>query len=242
MKSFKIQSDKNSIPVSDFGYTLMDVLNFHKWYYQDKSNYDYIVSPFMTNNRNIIPIGTIEYVLKHVFKYHPNVEVIPLNKPKELQTVEFCGGHVFNYTNETKQPFPVVFPENKKFFCKSANEFKKFTDVITPVTEMEAGKYQLTEVLDFKSEYRAFFYKKQILDVRCYSGDFKTTPDFNKIYSMLKAWNNKPIAGTIDVGVTVENKTVLIECHNFFSCGLYGFNHKLLPEMFASWWLNLSTI
>ena len=62
-----------------------------------------------------------------------------------------------------------------------------------------------------KSEYRAFFYKKQILDVRCYSGDFKTTPDFNKIYSMLKAWNNKPIAGTIDVGVTVENKTVLIE-------------------------------
>ena len=39
----------------------------------------------------------------------------------------------------------------------------------------------------------------------------------------------------LDVGIN-ENGTFVLECHNFFSCGFYGFsNHQLIPLMFKSW-------
>lgn len=51
--------------------------------------------------------------------------------------------------------------------------------------------------------------------------------------------NNSPIAYTLDVGIHfVDNNLVtsLIEVHDFFSCGLYGFDDKdKLPFMFYRW-------
>lgn len=52
---------------------------------------------------------------------------------------------------------------------------------------------------------------------------------------MIEGFKEAPEAYTIDVGVTSDGNTVLIEVHDFFSCGLYGFDDaKNLPNMYIS--------
>ena len=53
---------------------------------------------------------------------------------------------------------------------------------------------------------------------------------------MIDAFEDCPIAYTLDVGIN-DNGTFVIEVHDFFSCGLYGFsNHPILPQMFGRWY------
>lgn len=52
---------------------------------------------------------------------------------------------------------------------------------------------------------------------------------------MIREYKSCPIAYTLDVGVN-SNNTFIIEVHDFFSCGLYGFSdNKILPYMFSDW-------
>ena len=50
-----------------------------------------------------------------------------------------------------------------------------------------------------------------------------------------------PVAYTLDIGVKWKeggNETFVIECHDFYSCGLYGFSDlNKLPFMFNRWHL-----
>jgi hypothetical protein len=54
---------------------------------------------------------------------------------------------------------------------------------------------------------------------------------------MIATLRNPPIAYTLDVGIKTETKeTVIIEMHDFFSCGLYGFNDPFrYPYMLSQW-------
>jgi len=59
------------------------------------------------------------------------------------------------------------------------------------------------------------------------------------IKQMIQDYKSAPKAYTLDVGIN-EKGTFIIECHTFFSCGLYGFtDYKLLPLMFISAWNEL---
>ena len=52
-----------------------------------------------------------------------------------------------------------------------------------------------------------------------------------------------PVAYTLDVAVTPEGKTVVIECHRFFSCGLYGFSDiAKYPKMLSQAWFQMKTM
>lgn len=54
---------------------------------------------------------------------------------------------------------------------------------------------------------------------------------------MIKQYITAPIAYTLDVGIS-DGKTVVIEVHDFFSCGFYGFSdHTIIPFMFSRWFI-----
>ena len=53
---------------------------------------------------------------------------------------------------------------------------------------------------------------------------------------MIDSYKSQPVAFTLDVAVDGDDNTVVIEVHDFFSCGLYGFSeYKILPFMFSNW-------
>ena len=97
------------------------------------------------------------------------------------------------------------------------------------------GNYQISELIDIDSEWRCFVYNNELVGLQNYIGDFTLFPSIDAIKHMIKEYISSPVAYTLDVGVNKDN-TFVIEVHDFFSCGLYGFfNHKVLPFMFRDW-------
>jgi hypothetical protein len=93
----------------------------------------------------------------------------------------------------------------------------------------------LSEKLDIVSEYRVFVYRDKLVGINNYGGEFNKLPDLYLIEKMINEYKNekdRPGAYTLDVAITKEGKTTLIEVHPFVSCGLYGFRrYDILPQM-----------
>lgn len=86
------------------------------------------------------------------------------------------------------------------------------------------------------SEWRVFVFNGEVRDIRCYSGDVCTLPDKEYVEKIAKTYSDTSgkHAFTVDVMVTDEGKTDIVELHDFFSCGLYGFeDYSVLPLMWS---------
>ena len=68
---------------------------------------------------------------------------------------------------------------------------------------------------------------------------YRTRFSRDLLEDMVKDWVESdcrcPRSFTLDIGVTSNGNTVIIEAHNFISCGLYGFEHlNIIPNMVIS--------
>ena len=102
--------------------------------------------------------------------------------------------------------------------------------------------YQVSSIIhpEILSEWRVFVYKNKPQQVCFYSGDPLVFPDSKIISTMIDSYSDEsPVAYTLDV--YVNNKgTFVLECHRFFSCGLYGFSdYRILPYMFSQGWFEM---
>lgn len=139
-----------------------------------------------------------------------------------------------------------------KYFVKSNSKIKGYKEVIElncrEALPLPAGEYQVSEYMNgIDSEWRVFVYQGKLVGLQNYSGEFTKFPYVGLIKEMISSWKSAPIAYTLDVGVGREifdkkygfhlyNETFVIECHDFFSCGLYGFaDHAIYPNMLYRW-------
>lgn len=218
---FQIQIINNIIE-HDFSQTLIKSLEYQNWLHQDNSFSCFLVEkPFL--DPHVVPVGSVEFVQDY-FERLFSKTIKPINIPEVLLDYEFTGRKVFNGIEKDI---------NKEYFVKSNDKIKSFTEI---TKKAPIGNYQISELIDFESEYRCFIYKDELVGIKNYTGDFKIFPDIVQIDSMIKTYKKTaPIAYTLDVGI-FKNKTLIIEVHDFFSCGLYGFDdHRLLPYMFFRW-------
>ena len=126
-----------------------------------------------------------------------------------------------------------------KWFVKSATKIKGFAEILKIDDNFSWGippdYYQMSEFIDIDSEWRAFVYQRQLVGLQNYSGNFRKFPDVHAILQMITSYKSAPVAYTLDVGVN-DYDTFIIEVHDFFSCGLYGFaEHKIYPYMLYRW-------
>lgn len=220
---FLIQTINNKV-VHDFSLTLIESLKYYEWLGE---KHDYILSESI-DIPNMIPIGSVEFVVSYIEKYY-NKTPKPLNIPLELMDIRFTGRKVINGTNNNI---------SSKMFVKSNDKIKYFTEITDTAP---VGNYQISEIVDFQSEYRCFIYKNELVGVKHYCGDFTLFPDIIKIREMIKKYVTSPISYTLDVGISNDD-TLIIECHDFFSCGLYGFNdYTVLPYMFSRWFYEFTS-
>ena len=216
---FLIQTVKGKV-VHDFSFTLLESIKYQNWLRGNKS----IKSRFTDEKTfpGYIPIGSVEFVCKYLSDYF-NLVPEPKNIPVELLNEKWTGRNVINGTEKD------IIGEN---FVKSNDKIKSFTEICNSAPE---GNYQISDIINIESEWRGFVYEGKLVGLQNYSGEFDVFPDVNKIRQMISAYTSQPIAYTIDVAVTGSD-TVIIEVHDFFSCGLYGFsNHRILPFMFSKW-------
>jgi len=223
---FLIQNNNNEL--HDFSSTLINIIK-----YQNKINSGDIQYQTLSNidlykfYKNHIPIGSVEFVSDYI-KYWFNKIPKPINIPKQLLDYEFTKREIFNGTNHDI---------NGLYFVKSNDKIKSFTEICSDVPYK--GNYQISEVIDIVSEYRVFVFHERIIGLKNYTGEFDIFPDMDIINKMVKVYTKCPPVYTLDVGITDENDTVIIEVHDFFSCGLYGFEHVNLPYMYSHTFYNL---
>lgn len=204
----------------DFSFTLLESIEFQNWLRNDKSfEVCFTDEPTMPN---YIPIGSVEFVSKYITDYY-GITPKPKNIPFELIGKNWTGRTVVNGTEKD------IIGEK---FVKSNDMIKSFTEICKTAPE---GNYQISDLIDIESEWRAFVYEGKLVGLQNYSGEFDIFPNVDKVKAMINAYKTQPIAFTLDVAIS-NNDTVIIEVHDFFSCGLYGFSeHKILPFMFSKW-------
>lgn len=104
--------------------------------------------------------------------------------------------------------------KNYKFMKEFYKEINSDTDLY------------LSTPVNFLSEYRCFVHKGVLKGIQWYSGDFKIFPDTNIIDSMIEDYKSANVSYTLDVGITDDNNTTLIEVNDMWAIGAYGLNAK----------------
>jgi hypothetical protein len=246
MMKFLIQKCFNEVK-DDFAFTLLKAIDYTNWYRNNKDiKYKFINTEYYSGkftklefkpfHKDYVPIGSVEFVsefIKHFYDY----PVKPINIPEELLDNKYTKRFVFNGTEKE------VVGEK---FVKSNDKIKGFCQIVTDDTDIPEGNYQISEPIDIDSEWRAFVYDGKLVGLQNYAGDFTLSPHIPTLMDMIARYEkdeNAPIAYTLDVGVKVSDTyvnqmgiTFVIEVHDFFSCGLYGFSDLLiLPNMFHRW-------
>lgn len=216
---FLIQTINNKVR-HDFSFTLLESIEYQNWIRNDKS-----FKVRFTNEKtypDYVPIGSVEFVSKYLYDYY-KLTPKPINIPTELIDKYYTGRNIINGTEKD------ITGEK---FVKSNDTFKSFAEICTSAPE---GNYQISDIINIDSEWRSFVYKGKLVGLQNYSGDFEIFPNVSKIKEMIEAYKQQPISFTLDVAIT-NNNTIVMEVHDFFSCGLYGFSdHKILPFMFSKW-------
>lgn len=211
----------------DFSFTLIQSLDYHNWINNDKNAKYRLVNDLSKIKKPIyIPIGSVEFVSEYLQKFYDIIPK-PLNVPNQLNQLKFTHRNIINGTEKD-----IV---HHKFF-KSNDKIKGVSGVCSDIV-IPNGNYQISDIIDILSEWRCFVFQGKLVGLSNYSGDFRIFPNIKKIEEMIKEYESAPIAYTLDVGIDFDRNddkhTFVIECHEFFSCGLYGFSdHKILPIMF----------
>lgn len=259
-KTFLIQTDLNGFYNWDFTWELARQLKEDGRVYED---FDVItaymderakfVSPLMGIDwpRDLlspcIPVGSVEFVHTFLKEFH-GFEPQPLYIPEQLRG--FTGRDM--YFDEVVSESDALIKSYGRMFAKESGVVKGYTGLVGSVEEIpdDIGFVHLSEEVDILSEYRVFVHRKEVMGIHHYSGDVMVLPNIGDIWRMVEAFEDSPIAYTLDVAVIkgvpkMDNRsgkyeqTVVIECHNLYSCGLYGFSHPKYPYMLSQAWFEL---
>lgn len=244
-------------PYPDFVNELINAKDFYRQCTEERINIkycpddsiDWYLNNHMGHYYNMmpdewIPVGTINFVSTYLLRFYPKcaASLLPLNVPDVL--LPFAGRRIFNIDHEEQM---TAFPEDRRLYVKSRNLIKSNENGLVEPTERENRKFkgfQVSEIVRFDSEWRVFIFMGNILHVSNYAGKPLVFPDVKTIEKMRDVYDGEaPVAYTLDVGVTEEGSTAVIECHRFFSCGLYGFNDlKKYPKMLSQTWYEMKNI
>ncbi|USD59026.1 ATP-grasp domain-containing protein [Vibrio sp. SCSIO 43140] len=140
---------------------------------------------------------------------------------------------------------------NAPVFAKPAMKYKLFNgDVFTTQNIGELDHFHedtpvwISEVVDFRSEFRVYVLEGEILACCQYMGEVDDTPDMTMVVQAvsLMSENDGPTAFAIDVGNDVNGRTKLVEFTDGFSLGFYkGLSNADYFQLLQSRWNDFQT-
>jgi len=250
-KHFLIQTVNGRLEY-DFQQTL---LNHFQW--NKDLNRDFVYSLFewdgdvhnIPTHKDTVPVGTVEFVTAYLQIAYA-IHYRPINIPYTLRSFAGREFSVISLEDEIAHGWENGFiivdhgKTHNKFFWKSADKMKAGYGIANSLDEIPKNikNVFVSELIDIESEWRVFVHRDKIVDVKNYSGvPFRminediVTMAINS-YKYDSTWSP---SYTLDFAVTKEGRMLLIEVHNFFSCGLYGFDDVKFPYMLSQTFFHL---
>lgn len=193
-------------------------------------------------SREDIVVGWISQVKQAI----RNLGITPPNEldyPEELN--DFYGRKLWKstlhtiYNDETTWPV-FVKPVNGKQF--NGKLITKLGDLIG-LGEQKDRDIWCSEPIKFESEWRCFVKYGQLIDSRCYKGDFSLSPNFNIVTKCIELYKNAPAAYTLDVGIVKymddnirKHLTRVVEVNDGYAMGTYGLRPIEYAKMISARW------
>lgn len=195
--------------------------------------------------RSDIIVGWIGNVKKGLI----NLGIEP---PKELDYPDslrkYLGRNVWEsnlykiYNDSTTWPVFVKPKLGKQFTGKLV---EKLGDMIG-LGSQDNRDIWCSDPMDFKSEWRTFVRYGQILDSRCYKGDFRVSPDWSLVEEAIEAYTEQPASFTMDVGPVLQEdgtyKTCIVEVNDGYAMGGYGLFPTQYAKMISARWCEMVNI
>jgi hypothetical protein len=179
-------------------------------------------------------VGFISDILKMV-KINKFDNLKQIDYPYQL--LEFMQRDVVKITiKDLPETYPYFIKPTsiKSFSGRVVREYKDLIGVLD--TEL----YFTETVLDIVSEYRCFVLNGEIIGVKHYKGSPYFSLNENVVLDMVKKFTECPNAYSLDLGITNENKTVLIECNNGYSTGNYGLSDILYAKFLKQSYIDIA--
>lgn len=242
------------------------LLQAKKWLAWKNSDVEFIIKyaneeqPDINKDFLYCPVGSLEFCLKNL----PG-KILPRNIPACL-AVGFISNTAetdfvvesFDQVDSHEVIRRSIANESQKVYVKSKTVFKHpangvydiaANDEICKAFNVETlDDLQITKFVDqIDSEWRMFVFKGKIEDIKLYSGSLFSNPPHQlaceDLVNAFEKSGEAPIAYTLDAAVCTSRvfdtvKTLYpVEVHDFFGCGLYGFDRPdIYPYMCHRWW------
>lgn len=131
-----------------------------------------------------------------------------------------------------------IKPVEQKLF--TGHTIERFSDLAETATLPEETPIWTAGLVRFETEYRVFVHEHRIRGIKHYRGDPWRTPDKSTVVQMVRDHSRSaPIAYGLDVGVTEDGRTCLVEVNDCYSLGNYGFDPIGYTEMVEDRWLEM---
>jgi len=94
-----------------------------------------------------------------------------------------------------------------------------------------------SEPVEFVTEYRFFVHKEHgIMGMKHYAGKWQFLVDYSVAEAAIKAYTKSPVAYSLDLGLTADGKTLLVECNDVTSLGSYGLPPAIYSKLIVDRW------
>lgn len=142
----------------------------------------------------------------------------------------------------------VNIPENWGQFVKPLLANKAFTGRVVNGTKDLIGiglpfdfPVWISEDVAFKAEWRVFVLEGKILDVRPYKGAYHQLKyDASIVDRAVAAWKTSPCAYALDIGVTADGRTLVVEVNDGYAVGNYGLMPISASQFLEARWQELT--
>lgn len=131
-----------------------------------------------------------------------------------------------------------VKPVEHKLF--TGHVVERFSDLAETTSFPGDTPVWMADTVNFVTEYRLFVHEHRIRGIKHYRGDPWRTPDKATAVQMVRDYSPAaPVAYGLDVGITEDGRTCLVEINDCYSLGNYGFDPVAYCEMLEDRWIEL---
>lgn len=155
----------------------------------------------------------------------------------------YYGRKIWETTSDTflteKKSFPLfIKPKQGKLFtgfvCNSE------ADIAGRFSPEESIPVYCSEVRNIGTEWRCFVRYGEILDVRRYKGELGRIYSLKAVKDMVHSYADAPSAYSIDIGLTNNDETIIVEVNDGYSLGSYGLDPLLYAKLLSARWAELT--
>lgn len=254
-KTFLVQVDENGVPSYDFCHTLLKSREYLQWMKND----DFDFRTVNADNYEVgdpdsyIPVGSVQFVADFVKKYYGK------EAAKQLKPIyplcwngQYCGNLDATGNVNPYQRAQLMSNTGIKWHLKNKYQLKHPDNGDYTVFEIlaEPKKFDNTDwywalTIEPVTEWRFFVHNHKIVGMKHYGGDEWVLPNKNVVERFVRDYEkigyDPAAAYTLDVCVAPYNgATEIIEFHEFYACGLYGFSDfSHIPFMFSQQWFKI---